>query len=65
VTYHQRQQARRKREELARIEARRASLLDLLAASDEAERERLDQLSTAHLIALSHVNPTLFGEEEA
>jgi hypothetical protein len=65
VTYHQRQQARRRREELARIEARRTALLDLLAASDEAERERLDQLSTAHLIALSHVNPTLFGEEEA
>jgi len=54
-------QQRLRREELARLEARRTSLLNALAG-DEAERERLDQLSTAHLIALSHTRPTLFDD---
>jgi hypothetical protein len=60
VTYYQRQRERTKKAELARIEARREALLAALAGPDRAERERLDQLSTAHLIALTHVNPTLF-----
>ena len=59
MTYYRKIKARQRRDELAAIEARRKGLLELLAGSDSTERERLDQLSTAHLIALSHVNPQL------
>lgn len=60
VTYSRVQARRLWAEQRQRVEDRRPALLDLLAG-DEAERARLDQLTTAELICLSHCPATLPG----
>lgn len=49
------------REAQVRLAERREGLLDLLGLSPE-QREELEHLTTAHLIALSHIRPTLFDQ---